>query len=367
MLWLAAPQIIVAEVTMTQKVLDAFRLERLKTGFFTAIVLALGLAATEALAQDSITRELHRAVEQDTTGRAGILFGRLDSLHTTPRIWTEGAIDQANDLRLGCPTSKPALAFITLREKLDLNAAIDQWFPEEQGYTQAHKITIKNLLLNSSGIRDFVPLIPMDPDSAVTPVNSIDRAYRHQALLFAPGTRFDYSNTNFNIVGQILELHTQKTVPELFREYYAPLARTVRLDDGKGNYPRGYLSPWPYHWSSPGFAGGFIGSAADALRLFTYVTSQTEYSVMTHWYKPDGSSSSGTGDHLLGLGIFGSSNFAGQGLGAVYEGDMGPCQMILARVKGSSFCIYSSHNMGRSELSKLFQRLVTMSLESGKE
>jgi hypothetical protein len=352
---------------MTQRIFHAFSTKAPKAALSAILAVALCLAGREARAQDSITSELRRILEPDSTGRTGILFGRLDSLHATPRIWTEGAIDQANDLRLGCPTSKPALALITLREKLDLNATIDRWFPEEQGYTHAHKITLQNLLLNSSGIRDFVPLIPIHPDSAVTPANSIDRAYCHQTLLFPPGTRFDYSNTNFSIVGRILELQTKKSISELFREYFGPVAPTIRLDDGKGDYPKGYVNPWPYHWSSPGFGGSFIGSAADALRLFTYINSQTEFFVMTHWYKPDGSYSSGRGDHLLGLGVFGVSNFAGQGLASVYEGDMGPCQMILAHVKGSTFCIYSSHNSGRSELKKVFERLVTMSLQSSKE
>jgi hypothetical protein len=328
------------------------------------LFLTLCSYSPEARCQDSIRSELRQSVHQDSTGRAGILFGRLTGLHAKPEVWSEGAINRENDLRLGCPTSKPALAFIALKEKLDLNATLDRWYPEWEGYTHSRQITIKELLLNSSGIQDFVPLIPMDPDSAVSPESSIDRAYRHQALLFAPGSSFAYSNTNFNILGRILETKNRKTIPALFHRYFGSVASSIRLDDGRGNFPQGYIKPWPYHWSSPGFAGGFIGTASDALRLFTYIASQPEFSVMTHWYKTDGSHSIGISEHLLGLGIFGSSDFVGLGPASFYEGDMGPCQMILARVKGSTFCIYSSHNIGTPQLRALFEKLIRLSFSS---
>lgn len=327
-------------------------------GLLTALNLVCCFSAIIGVGNDSVATELRRYLQTDTSGRAGILFGRLDSDALKPQIWTEGAIDEKNDLRLGCPTSKPCLAFIVLKEGIDLGATIDRWFPEDSGFTKSHSITLKHLLLNSSGIRDYVPLIPMNPDSAITPGNSVDRAYRNQPLLFAPGTGFEYSNTNFNIVGRILELHARKTVQQLFRQYFGSYAPSLRLDDGKGNYPRGYPKPWPYHWISPGYAGGFIGSATDAMHAFAYVASQPEFEIMTRWYSPDGSVADEISDHLLGLGVFGKSNFAGLGEAAVYEGDMGPSQMVLAKVNGSIFCIYSSHSVGVPRLSELFQKLI---------
>jgi hypothetical protein len=334
--------------------------------FLVALNLAICFSVARGGDTDSVSAELHRYLRTDTNTGAGILFGRLDSTASGPQIWTAGAVDKDNDLRLGCPTAKPCLAYIVLKEGIDLAWTIDRWFPEDSGFTKSRSITIKHLLLNSSGIRDFAQLVPMNPDSIVTPANSVDRAYRHQPLLFQPGTDFEYSNTNFNIVGLILERHTGKPIPQLFRQYFGLLAPSIRPDDGKGNYPRGYVNPWPYHWISPGFAGGFVGTATDAMRAFTYVALQPEFKVMTHWYHTDGSFSSERGDHLLGLGIFGDSHFAGLGEASIYEGDMGPSQMILGRIKGSTFCIYSSHNIGRVKLSELFQRLVHVSLQMSK-
>jgi beta-lactamase family protein len=323
--------------------------------------LTLWLSIARSSDTDSVSIELHQYLSVDTNKEAGILFGRLDSITSVPHIWAIGAIDKDNDLRLGCPTAKPCLAYIILKEGVDLTWTIDRWFPEQDGFTKSRSIAVKHLLLNSSGIRDFTQLVPMNPDSVVTPTNSIDRAYRHQPLLFEPGQSFEYSNTNFNIVGLILERHTGMTVTELFKKYFCSFAPSIRLDDGKGNYPQGYVKPWPYHWSSPGFAGGFIGTATDAMRVFTYIASQAEFKVMTRWYRTDGSLSIEAGAHLLGFGVFGTSEFGGLGEAAIYEGDMGPSQMILARIKGSTFCIYSSHNVGGANLAKLFQKLVHIS------
>lgn len=327
-----------------------------------ALTLSASISSLKGALKDSVSTELHRFLQTDTSKSVGIVFGRIEGPGSPPQLWAEGAINKDNDLRLGCPTSKPLLAYLVLKEGLALDSTIDHWFSEDSGFTQSHSITIKHLLLNSSGIQDYVTLVPMNPDSAVTPTNSIDRAYRNRALLFHPGSGFEYSNTNFNMIGRILELSTGKTIQQLFHQYFAVYAPSLRLDDGKGNYPRGYPSIWPYHWSAPGYAGGFIGSAADAIRVFSFIALEPEFRIMTRWYAPNGSISKQASENLLGLGIFGKSHFAGCGEAAVYEGDMGPCQMILAKVNGSVFYIASAHRVGLPKLSELFQRLIDISL-----
>lgn len=341
--------------------------EAIRYRLFEILLIALIVLACFSIARgagtDTVSTELRRYLQTDTNNHSGILFAKLDSGASVPLIWTEGAIDKENDLRLGCPTAKPCLAYIVLKEGIDLGSTIDRWFPEDSGFAKSRSITIKHLLLNSSGIRDYAQLVPMHPDSVITPRNSIDRAYRHQPLLFEPGSGFEYSNTNFNMVGLILERYTGKTVVQLIRKYFGPCAPSLRLDDGKSSYPRGYLQPWPYHWSGPGYAGGFIGSATDAMQALAFIASQPEWKIMTQWYAPDGSKSDEHNDNLLGLGIFGKSHFAGFGQAVVYEGNMGPCQMILARVNGSVFYIASAHNLGLSQLSDLFQRLIPLTIQ----
>jgi hypothetical protein len=333
----------------------------LRSFLFLALIVSASISTVEGASKDSVSAALHRFLLTDSSKSAGILFGTMAGPDSRPQAWTEGAIVEDNDLRLGCPTAKPLLAYLILKEGPDLDSTIDHWFPEKDGFTQSHSITIKHLLLNSSGIRDYVTLVPINPDSAVTPINSIDRAYRNQPLLFQPGTSFAYSNTNFNMIGRILELRTGKSLQQLFHQYFGAYAPSLRFDDGKGNYPQGYPRIWPYHWSAPGYAGGFIGSAADAMRVFSFVTSQPEFRIMTRWYSTNGSISADTSGNLLGLGIFGKSHFAGRGEAVVYEGNMGPCQMILAEVEGRVFYISTAHQVELPKLSELFQRLIDIS------
>jgi hypothetical protein len=194
---------------------------------------------------------------------------------------------------------------------------------------------------------------------------TIELAYRHQPLLFDPGQGFEYSNTNASLLGIILTLETGRSVDSLVRSRFAAVAPTLRYDDGHGRYPRGYARPWPYHWSCPGYGGGLIGSAADAMRAFAWIASQPEYVQMTRWSRPDGSPERAETQHRLGLGLFGRRDLAGCGEAAFYDGDLGPCQVILARVRGRVFYIATTHRVDLGHLNEVFSRLVASCVASG--
>lgn len=343
-----------------------------KLSLATVIAAAL-LVMTQSAAADTspvdgeVRAALRAAVEAAADTSAGALFGVLDSLGVEPHIWAEGAVDAGDELRLGCPTGKPILAYLALRGHVPLSARIARWFPEEKGFTRSSDISVQHLMLNSSGIRDYVPMLTLHPDSAITVDTTIDRAYRGQALLFDPGNGFEYSNTNFNLLGRLLEIETGRGIESLVRASFAPVAPTLRYDDGRGRYPRGYARPWPYHWSCPGYGGGLIGTAADAMRAFAWIAAQPEFQQMTRWSEPDGSPAQSNSDHLLGLGVFGRRNLAGCGEAAFYDGDVGPCQMILARVRGRVFYIATTHRMGLAPLNELFAGLVAGVAKAGAE
>ena len=315
-------------------------------------------AAQTSRIDGEVRAALRAAVAAASDTSAGVLFGLLDSLGTEPRLWAEGAVDTGDELRLGCPTGKPILVYLALRESVPLSARIARWFLESEGFTRSCDIEVQHLMLNSSGIRDYVPLLALHPDSAVTVDATIERAYRNKGLLFDPGSGFEYSNTNFNLLGRLLEIETGVSLDSLVRNSFTSVAPSLRYDDGLGRYPRGYAKPWPYHWSCPGYGGGLIGTATDAMRAFEWIATQPEFKLMTRWSKPDGSPEESRPDHLLGLGVFGRRDLAGCGEASFYDGDIGPCQMILARVRGRVFYIATTHRMGLGPLNDLFCRLV---------
>jgi len=57
------------------------------------------------------------------------------------------------------------------------------------------------------------------------------------------------------------------------------------MDDGNGNYPKGYINPWPYHYSLSSYSGGMIGTIEDYLRMMAYISKQPEFKIMTDWVK----------------------------------------------------------------------------------
>ncbi len=72
--------------------------------------------------------------------------------------------------------------------KLSLDDTVAQYFPN---LTRARQITIRQLLSHTSGYEDYAPQDYLIPEW--TPLN------------FEPGTKWQYSNTNYVLAGQIFE------------------------------------------------------------------------------------------------------------------------------------------------------------------
>lgn len=70
------------------------------------LVMTQSAAAEVSRVDDEVRAALRAAVEAASDPSAGVLFGVLDSLGVEPRLWTEGAVDAGDELRLGCPTGK---------------------------------------------------------------------------------------------------------------------------------------------------------------------------------------------------------------------------------------------------------------------
>jgi CubicO group peptidase (beta-lactamase class C family) len=109
--------------------------------------------------------------------------------------------------RIGSITKQfTAIAILQLMEqgKLSLQDDITKFIP---GYpTQAYKITIENLLTHTSGIKSYtdVPEIMKYIKEDYTPEEVIDK-FKNQPMEFAPGTKWNYNNSGFFLLGYIIE------------------------------------------------------------------------------------------------------------------------------------------------------------------
>jgi len=128
--------------------------------------------------------------------------------------------------------------------KLSLDDKVSRYVPD---LTRADEVTIRELLSHTSGYQDYWPqdyVPPMMLDT-VTARAIMDR-WAKKPLDFDPGTRWQYSNTNYVIAGAIVEQVSGEQVFDFIRAHIlAPLAMSSVTDINVGRLtlsdPTGYL------------------------------------------------------------------------------------------------------------------------------
>jgi D-alanyl-D-alanine carboxypeptidase len=98
-----------------------------------------------------------------------------------------------------------AAAILLLQQdgKLSIDDPVSKFIP---GLTRGSEVTVRQLLSHTSGYQDFWPqdyVMPMML-SATTPQSIADR-WAKQPLDFDPGSRWQYSNTNYTLAGMVVE------------------------------------------------------------------------------------------------------------------------------------------------------------------
>lgn len=176
-----------------------------------------------------------------------------------------------------------AAAILSLVEegRLSLDDQARKYLPEA---TVAGDVKIYELLVQTSGIPDFTE------DPALSETKSVKRSIdqmidlisgRSSTLNFKPGRRWEYSNSNYVLLGAIAQRITGQDLQTIFDERLFGPARvtTIRFDDPSDVVPkrvRGYredttrkLGFSNADWISPtvpGAAGGLRGAAPDLIR-----------------------------------------------------------------------------------------------------
>lgn len=144
--------------------------------------------------------------------------------------------------RLGSITKQyTAIAILQLVEqgKIALQDSIQKFikdFPDK-----GHTITIENLLTHTSGIIDYESLdmkIPYVYRADFPPKQIVD-SLEHHPLVFTPGSKFSYCNSNYFLLGYIIELITGKSYGEYMRQHiFTPMGLTnTYYDDEKQVIP----------------------------------------------------------------------------------------------------------------------------------
>lgn len=166
--------------------------------------------------------------------------------------------------------------------KLELDAPVGKLLPWYRG-NGADKVTLRHLLSNTSGIpNQFMPALKADRTLLGQDLSTRQAIERFSSgdLAFPPGSRFDYTATNWYIVIGIIEAVTGKPYQQAMRELMLdPLKLNATRADANGaalayatiNPPARKLDIHkPYMIAS----GGYYSTADDLLRAAHAVFNQ---------------------------------------------------------------------------------------------
>ena len=124
-----------------------------------------------------------------------------------------------------------AAAILLLAEqgKLSLDDKVSKYFPD---LTRANEITVRQLLSHTSGYEDYAPQDYIIPEwiKPTTPETLLNQ-WAKKPLDFDPGTRWQYSNTNYVLAGRIFEKASgRQLMPFLKEKFFDPLGMTTAGD-----------------------------------------------------------------------------------------------------------------------------------------
>ena len=129
-----------------------------------------------------------------------------------------------------------AILMLAEQRKLSLDDPVARFLPR---LTRAREVTLRQLLNMTSGYQDYWPQDYVMPNmlQPVTAAALLDQ-WARKPLDFEPGTKWQYSNTNYVIAGEIVrQAAGQDLVAFLEQRVFTPLAMTSVADIDRGPLP----------------------------------------------------------------------------------------------------------------------------------
>jgi CubicO group peptidase (beta-lactamase class C family) len=162
-------------------------------------------------------------------------------------------------------------------KKLTLKTKLSEFYPKIKN---ADKITIASMLNHKSGIFDINsdPAFPQFVTKLQTRKNMLDRLYAYEPA-FAPDTKAEYSNSNYLLLGYIIQDITKKTYKESVAQriakkallkntyYYGKTnpkrneAYSYAFDNGK------WKKQDEWHETAIGASGGLVSTTSDLTKF----------------------------------------------------------------------------------------------------
>jgi len=174
-----------------------------------------------------------------------------------------------------------AAAIMKLNEegRLSLDDPLTKYLPDYPA-DPGDRITIEELLTHTSGLPNYTdhPEVIFKRDQPMTPAELID-FFKNRPLEFEPGAGFEYSNSNYVLLGEIIEAASgQSYEAYLHHEILHPLGmfdsgygrreagHPQRADGYTLDLDRDYVQAVPIHLSVLYAAGALYSTAEDLLK-----------------------------------------------------------------------------------------------------
>lgn len=205
--------------------------------------------STLAKKVDSIAMEVLRENGAPSASVAVVLNGKIAYVQAYGYAKLNPDVAATTDMRYAIGSiskqfTAAAILLLQQQRKLSLNDPISKWLPK---LTRAKEITVREILSHTSGYQDFWPQDYLPPMmSKSMPPEEILKRWAMRPLDFEPGTRWQYSNTNFVIAAQIVEKITGESFFNFLKKnILTPLGLKSAVNFDKGNLsntdPLGYL------------------------------------------------------------------------------------------------------------------------------
>lgn len=195
---------------------------------------------TEATAiQSKIESSFRKKGQKDKKVRSAFLLVHSDKLNISMNCAEGGtaSIKQPNHLAsVGKLFTATLIGMLYEKEKLRFNDSIVKYLDSElmkellvfKGRDYSGEITIRHLLMQTSGLNDvFYQLwnkMTKNPDFKTTTREAVLWGKKHLKPVAAPGQKFYYTDTNYYLLGLIIESITGKIFHEVMHEYiFGPL------------------------------------------------------------------------------------------------------------------------------------------------
>jgi D-alanyl-D-alanine carboxypeptidase len=250
--------------------------------FLLFALLTLPVLAQEAgpAAWDQIAEEVLQKTGVPSASVAVVRDGKIVYAHAYgyANLESKTAAQPSMRYSIGSISKQfTAAAILMLQEqgKLSLDDKVGKWVP---GLTDGDKVSIRELLSHTSGYQDYWPQDYVMPGmlKPVTEQQILDQ-WAKIPLDFAPGTKWQYSNTNYVIAGIIVEKAAGEPLWSFLQEkVFGPLEmKSITNTDeaklppsdptGYMRYALGPLHPAPKEGKGWMFAAGELAMTAEDL------------------------------------------------------------------------------------------------------